>query len=132
MVGDMSDHISRTANYLRELTDSRHMAFSAIAEIICEPMLARIEALEQAIELAYAAMGEDCTHEMRGHADVIVSHAQDWRQEADERDARIAELEAELTRFRPSLDFELFGPDDLALGRGEITVWLRSEEDSTP
>ena len=54
----MSDHISRTANYLRELTDSRHMAFSAIAEIICQPMLDRIEELEALVN----SLDIECMH----------------------------------------------------------------------
>ena len=37
-------------------------------------------------------------------------------------------LMAELNRFEPTVDAELFGPDDLRLSRGEITVWLRTED----
>jgi len=52
----VSNHISRTANQLREMTESRHMAFSAIAEIICEPMLDRIEELEKTVVEAIAEL----------------------------------------------------------------------------
>ena len=78
----MSNHINRTANYLRELTDSRHMAFSAIAEIICEPMLDRIEELET----------EQWHCQQLPGARVVC--------EREDLLARIAELEAELERTR--------------------------------
>ena len=92
----MSDDIYRTANYLRMHTAGTRVAYSVMAEDICQPMLDRIDELE-------AASVRCC----RGCPDCIGVGAHHQIRALNDRIAELEAREDELLRALDELGAEL-------------------------